>query len=579
MDSLKYATKLIGILVLLQFYSVTAQNTNYPNIDAIYTQTQLEDLVKKYERKRDTLGLAYTYWAYAKNQEKVSGMNTSPLTNFRKSMECFRAIKDSSNFYDVRGAIGSYFMDRPFIKQYAQEYIQSAVDYFRTKKKYSNEIGHLINLANINIHNENYVLAQQMLQRVEFLNTKIHDEAFRGRLHSSYSDLYARQKQYEKAMAHAKISLDIGKRLKIDWLEALSLYFTAKCLEGLNRYDEMMVYLEESLKVTENNVNLIQLRESVYDNLHYYYYRKKNYTQAYAYAIRTKQTLETIYFSKIESDVRSFNEYRLLENQKIIISKIALEKKLAEIELDKLRSRQQLYIVTIILTLLFLLLFTYIFINRRRLSRLKAIQIDKNLHIETLNALINGQESERVRVAQELHDGLGTMLSRMKILAGRGLPQEKITQMIDEACSEVRNISGNLQPNTLSNFGLIRAVQDLVFKQNSTEPIIIFQYFGEPFEIENKKSLMVYRIIQELLANSLKHAQATEILIQVIFSEDNNITLTVEDDGVGFDENQVKTDSNGWTNIRSRVNYLSGTINLYTDKGTSVTISIPFSGE
>ena len=136
--------------------------------------------------------------------------------------------------------------------------------------------------------------------------------------------------------------------------------------------------------------------------------RKKNYIQAYSYAIKTKQTLETIYFSKIESDVRSFNEYRLLENQKIIISKIALEKKLAEIELDKLRSRQQLYIVTIILTLLFLLLFTYIFINRRRLSRLKAIQIDKNLHIETLNALINGQESERVRVAQELHDGLGT---------------------------------------------------------------------------------------------------------------------------------------------------------------------------
>jgi signal transduction histidine kinase len=151
--------------------------------------------------------------------------------------------------------------------------------------------------------------------------------------------------------------------------------------------------------------------------------------------------------------------------------------------------------------------------------------------------------------------------------------------MIDEACAEVRNISGNLQPNTLSNFGLIRAIQDLVFKQNSTEPAIIFQYFGEPFEIGNKKSLMVYRIIQELLANSLKHAQATEILIQVIFSEDKNITLTVEDDGMGFDEEEVKTDSNGWTNIRSRVNYLNGTINLYTDKGTSVTISMPFSGE
>jgi signal transduction histidine kinase len=467
-------------------------------------------------------------------------------------------------------------MDRAFIKEFAKEYIQSAVNYFRKTHRKNNELGHLINLANINIHENNFVAAGVILDRVKLLNQLVKSDEFEGRLHSSYSDYYSRQQKFSEALAHANQSYVLGRKLKIEWLEAVSLYIAGKCYRGLGKNEEQIRVLKDCQKIVESNINLIQLKKGVYDDIQYYYSEKNDFKKAYEFSIKAQKTIENIYFSKIESDVRSFSEYNLLEKQRMVVAKIALEKKLTDIELDKLRIRQQMYIGILILTMLFLSLLVYAFLNKRRIGKLEAIELNKNLHIETLNALINGQELERVRIAQELHDGLGTMLSRTKILMGKGTSEESIIQMIDEACSEVRTISGNLQPNTLTKFGLIRALEDFVFKQNSNNPTIIFQYFGEFIALDMNKNLMIYRIIQELLTNSLKHARASEILIQLVFSEDN-LTLTVEDDGIGFTENIANSDSSGWNNIRSRVKYLRGIMNFHSEinAGSSITISIP----
>ena len=570
---------IIVVLIFLNITELSAIDNKYPNIDLTYTKQQLEAHILKYQLQKDTVGLAYTYWAYSKNQEKGEFLNESPLVNLRKSMEFFKALKDSSNYYNTKGAIGSYFMDRPFIKKYAKEYIENATSYFKKTNDYHSEIGHLINLANIIIHENNFEPALLILNRCDSLNKliKVDEFGYFGRIQSSYADIYARQGKFEKAIEYSNSSLKIAREKKIEWLEGLSLYILGRSMEGLKKYDKMLAYLMQSLEVTKRNINHIQLRKEVYESLKNYYLLKNNPKMALEYTIKAKESIEIIYFSKIESDLRSFSEYQLIEEQRMIISKIALDKKLVEVENDKLKSKQKLYLIAMLVGLSFLILLAILFINWRRVVKLKAIQTNKNIHIETLNALINGQELERVRVAQELHDGLGTMLSRMKIMVGKGADTIKINQMIDETCTEVRVISGNLQPNSLANFGLIKAVEELVNKQKSTTPNIIFQYFGQQFELVNKKALMVYRIIQELLANSLKHANSEEILVQLIFGDDKQLTLTVEDDGVGFDENNIKNDSSGWSNIRSRVNFLEGFINLHTHKnsGTSVTISIP----
>ncbi len=569
----------ITIFFLLLKVSFAISQDEYPSLSNNYTKTQLDQLLQKYQNRKDTLGLAYTYWSYAKSEEKQYGLNYSPLTNLRKSMECFLIMKDSANFYNIRGALGSYFMDRPFIKEYAKEYIKSAVDYFRVKNQPISEIGHLVNLANIDIHENNFKNVKEILDRVEMLNKKVKDEAYEGRLHSSYSDYYYRIAKYDESLKHAEISYKVGKKLQIDWLEALSLYVKSKCYDALNNQEERLATLLESQKIVESNSMLIQLQKEVYYEIQNYYFKQKNFQKAYDFMNKARKTTEEIYFSKMESDVRAFSEYNLLEKQRMVVSKIALEKKLADIELDKLLIRQQMYIVLIILAILLIGVLTYAYFSRQRFNRLDAEKVKKNIQIETLRALINGQEIERLRISQELHDGLGTLLSRIKFQTENiNTSKDQIAEMIDDACAEVRIISSNLQPNALTQFGLIRSIDDLILKQNSTSPNIIFQHFGKEFEISPESSLMIFRIIQELMTNALKHAEASEILIQIVYQEERTLTITVEDDGKGFDDNKVQPENNGWNNIRSRVNYLHGIITLHSEPtaGTSVTISIPF---
>jgi signal transduction histidine kinase len=564
-------------LNIVQFDPLIAQN-KYPSVGAFYTKYQLDSMLKKFQSSHDTLGLGFTYWAYSKNEEKTGSINNSPIINLRKSMECFQAANDLQSYYNVRGSIGSFLMNHVFMKQFAKEYIQDAVKYFRKNNKASMELDHLVNFANIYLHENNFKEALPILERAEFLNKTVNNESYAGRLHSAYSDYYSRQGRYNEALIHIDKSYDIAKQLKIEWLEALSLYFKSKCYMNLGNQDARLEALMASLNVVENNINQNQLKMEIYDNIQDYYFKKKNYIKSNEYAIKAKLTLEKNYYSKIESDLRSFSEYNLMEKQRLIVSRIELQKKLTDIELEKVRFRQYMFLGLLILTLISLALLFIAFLNRKRIGKLKAVELEKNMQIGTLNALINGQELERQRISQELHDGIGTMLSRIKVLMGKGTPIQNLTQMIDDTCSEVRSISGNLQPHTLANFGLIGALEDFASKHSISTPAIIFQHFGEPTDLGINKNLMIYRIIQELVTNSLKHANAKEILMEIIFTKEN-MTLTVEDDGIGFDEKTLKTDSNGWNNIRSRVNFLQGQLNLNADvnTGTSVTIDLPIS--
>lgn len=564
---------LLLFLLTVVFNDVEAQ---YPNVDNIYTKDQLDSMILSYQTKNDTLGLAYSYWAYAKNQENSKSLNDSPITNLRKSMEYFYAAKDYNNYYNVKGAIGSFFMDKEFMKQLAKDYIESAVYYFRASKNVANEAGHLINLANIYIHENDFKPVKEILERVELLNKQVNNKSYEGRIHSSYADYYARQAKYKEAFYHIELSYEIARNEQIGWLEALALYFKSKCYQSLNNEEARKETLLATLNIVENDMNLYLLRKEIYDNLRDYYFRKKNFTKAYEYAYKAQKTVETIYFSKMESDLRSFTEYNLLEKQRMIVSTIALEKKVAQNELEKMRTGQYIYIGVIFGIIVFLGLLLYVYFNRRKIELLKKSEIENSFQIESLNSLISGQELERERIAKELHDGLGIMLARIKFTVERSSDKERVTKMIDDVCSEIRNISTNLQPTALSEFGLKKAIEDFVLKHDFSEPNLVFQFFGEPLELGTNKNLMIYRIVQELVTNSIKHANAKEILIQIINTTES-MTLTIEDDGVGFDENNIKSQSSGWKNIKSRANYLQSNITLTSDatSGTSVTIIMP----
>jgi two-component system NarL family sensor kinase len=224
-------------------------------------------------------------------------------------------------------------------------------------------------------------------------------------------------------------------------------------------------------------------------------------------------------------------------------------------------------------------------VNEESQKTKAAILLEKqNREIAKLEALIDGEENERRRIAQELHDGLNGDLSaikyRLSTLEESGLSPidsenlSKVINMIDESCAQVRSISHNLMPASIVDYGLLETIREFCSKMNASQAIKIdFQSFGNPIELSQKSETAIYRIIQELVTNILKHSKATEAMIQFNYREDE-LFITVEDNGIGFDKNAISTGI-GHKNIKTRINFLNAQLDVQSSSaGTSFTISI-----
>ncbi|MEO8589093.1 MAG: ATP-binding protein [Flavobacteriales bacterium] len=212
----------------------------------------------------------------------------------------------------------------------------------------------------------------------------------------------------------------------------------------------------------------------------------------------------------------------------------------------------------------------------------------KRQEIRALDAMMQGQETERTRIAKDLHDRLGSMLSAVKLqfsaLESRtdALREDQERQykrvfgMLDEAVSEVRRISHDLMKSSLSRYGLNGALQDLRASLQAPGKLEVeMNLFGLEARMDQSVEVAVYRIIQECVSNTLKHAQATTLAIQVTRSVEA-VNIIVEDNGRGFDVAQVR-EGMGLGNLRQRAAELGGIVNFDSrpSRGTTVNIDIP----
>lgn len=224
-------------------------------------------------------------------------------------------------------------------------------------------------------------------------------------------------------------------------------------------------------------------------------------------------------------------------------------------------------------------------------EQLKQHQIDELLQkqeLASINAMMEGQEQERQRIAQDLHDRIGSQLAAVKLNMealedkvdkGHNENKGQFTKtygMLDNLVDEVRKISHNMVSGVLMKFGLEVALHDLAASiSNSGKIRVDVRVHNLHDRIAGKVELAVYRIIQELLANVLKHAQAQHITIS-LNRQDGNLNVMVEDDGRGFDQGRVKRGM-GLQNIQQRAEALNGAVNIdaKAGRGTTVIVDIP----
>jgi signal transduction histidine kinase len=245
-------------------------------------------------------------------------------------------------------------------------------------------------------------------------------------------------------------------------------------------------------------------------------------------------------------------------------------------------------LATPVLLLLALGIVAFVLRYQRRLLRQQEQlrQMRDTAQQQALEAALLAQEEERRRIAGDLHDGVGTTLAIVKLhlsaLDQPGLTQEA-TALLDQAISEVRRISRNLLPAALQKFGLPFALDALARTVPADGPTrLTLEQRGHPRRLDPKYELIVYRVVQELLGNGLRHAHAKHISIVVDFGA-NMLSLRYADNGVGFDPALMELaplpgarTGHGFTNLRSRVAVLQGVLRYKSEAGSGSQVWISF---
>jgi two-component system, NarL family, sensor kinase len=236
-----------------------------------------------------------------------------------------------------------------------------------------------------------------------------------------------------------------------------------------------------------------------------------------------------------------------------------------------------------------IILFVLYYQKRMVQEQFKRQQMELEYQKKMMEAALESQENERRRVAGDLHDSIGAMLSTIRVSLttyakrnssdGESINESK--KMLDDTIESVRRISRDLMPSTLEKFGLSQAVKEMCERFQSTASLpIIFEEPQDTPVFAKSRELMIFRIVQELLNNALKHADAS--VIKVSFHNGEALQVIVEDNGKGFNAEDHKNDKSGkglgLFNIENRARLVGASVNFNapTSQGSKIIINIPY---
>ena len=400
--------------------------------------------------------------------------------------------------------------------------------------------------------------------------------------YNNIGELYSFQGKTDKALENYFSSLQIKEEVS-DKRGIAKGYINIGLLYGQkNNYPEAIGYLQKGVQLSQE-IRVKQLQMDAYKGLSEVSEKMKDYHNAYKYHLLYSQFKDSIFNEKNSKEIAVMQtKYETEKKEKEIKIQSG---KLVEQEL--LLSRNRLLLILLAVGSSLLIVLGWFAFSRYKIKNESQLKSEKLSNQEQLTkAIIETQEKERKRIAQDLHDGIGHKLTTLKFNLEKITdtpriisPEERIIfdqteNILDETHSELRALSHAMMPKALQERELADAVSDLVEQTLANSTLKYSLKNVAPAGLPENIQVCLYRVLQELLNNILKHAHATEIAIQ-IFKNKNTLIMMVEDNGMGIRNN--KTNGIGLHNISGRVTALNGifTIEPGHVKGTVGTVRIP----
>lgn len=446
-----------------------------------------------------------------------------------------------------------------------------------------------LNYAEHLFQEKRYEEVENILQKTAPLVKETKDVISQALFYQISGEMYQHKEQYPKAILNFRAAYKIGienddKYQQITLLDPLvkSLLKTGSLKEAKQMNDTL---LSKSLIY-----NMPFGRRNAYENLSKWYVQNQDFANAYKYLEIKTLLADSIASNEVKENANKMEIRFKVAQKDREIKALQAEKELQQLQLHQKNILNYILVGSAIAILIISLLAYRNYKQRQKINQQRIGELESEKQLMATEAILKGEEQERSRLAKDLHDGLGGMLSGVKYSLNNMKENmimnsddarnfEHNIHLLNNSINEMRRVAHNLMPEALLKFGLNEALNDYCTETSKSGILkVSYMSFGlKDKTIERSLSITVYRIVQELLYNITKHANATQAIVQLSASE-THLTITVEDNGIGFSKEKTFANSKGigWKNIQSRVDYYKGNININSspEKGTSVFIEL-----
>lgn len=501
------------------------------------------------EAKGDSVTMGNTYNNLGIIFERLENLEQA-LGYFEKSLSISRQMNDLEGAAPVLNNLGNLYNNMGE-KQKAYETLMEAQNAWAQLSDTIAIAFSLGNIGNFFLSNEDYLYAEKYFNQAKDLFEKNKDLQNLAYTYLNLGETLHGQGHYQGALQKFGQGLELVKQIKQPQLES---------------------QLQKSMAVTFATIG--------------------NYEKAYFHEIRYEALKDSILSEDAIKQISFYQTLYETESKEREIHLLRKEQELKELQLkqqnislEKTRLRATILLFSLVISILA----GIILVSRTRQKRRRMIDAEKlNNQKEQLRATIKTQEEERIRFARDLHDGLGQLLTALKLNVSNLTPSQNgspeasghvANNLIREMHQEIRNISFNIMPQVLVQKGLLPALNELAHKINTSgsHNLTIAEY-GLSHRFDPPVEIAIYRIIQELLNNTFKYSNACRINIQLIQHQDR-LNIHLEDDGMGFDTSTLsKSNGSGWKNICSRLRFIDGSIEYDSKpnrKHSTVIIDVP----
>lgn len=478
--------------------------------------------------------------------------------------------------------------EKLFLPAKALEYDIKAIGVAEKSGDKSSIVKRYLNYAGRHVNLQKFEEADRLLNKIEPMVMEVQESFAFVYFYQNRGYVFKHRKQLKQAIDAFKKAYSYAEKSDDKYQQLSLLTPLSDCLMDAGNMDEAYVYIDTLLtQSTRFKMRFGQL--NAYNSFAGWYSAKGNYKIAFEYLQKRSVLADSINTEEIKEKIATAEtRFKVLGKDKEI--KLLQSEK----ELQQLSIRQKNILNYILLGgasgLLFILFLSYRnYRNKQKLQQQRINELETENQLAATEAVLKGEEQERTRLAKDLHDGLGGMLSGIKyslntmkgnliMTPDNAQAFERSMDMLDSSIKEMRRVAHNMMPEALLKFGLDTALKDFCNDINSSGALKVnYQSIGlDKKTIDQTNAIAIYRIVQELLNNTMKHAAATTAIVQVTHIDDI-LSITVEDDGKGFDTLTLKNEKGiGWTNIQNRVEFLKGKldINSQPGKGTSVHIEL-----